>query len=69
MPFTNLDRTIADLMQRESIPGLAFALVQGNEIIEAHGYGVTAGEDGGLPVTPTRSFALAPLPSCWLVPP
>jgi CubicO group peptidase (beta-lactamase class C family) len=56
--FSDVDRLMLDLMQREQIPGLAFALIQGQEILEARSYGVTSTEDGGLPITPHTLFRI-----------
>lgn len=45
-------------MQQERVPGLAFALLQGQKILEVRSYGVTSVEDGGLPITPYTLFRI-----------
>lgn len=51
-----LERHIVSQMQAHQVPGLALALVEGEEILYARGFGVTSVEDGGVPVTPQTLF-------------
>ncbi|MCQ3929475.1 MAG: penicillin-binding protein [Chloroflexi bacterium] len=53
-----LERHIVSQMQAHQVPGLALALVEGEEIFYARGFGVTSIEDGGVPVTPQTLFRI-----------
>ena len=53
-----LERHIVSQMQAHQVPGLALALVEGEEIFYARGFGVTSVEDGGVPVTPQTLFRI-----------
>ncbi len=53
-----LERHIVSQMQAHKVPGLALALVEGEEIIYARGFGVTSVEAGGVPVTPQTLFRI-----------
>src|SRR5438093_8086977 len=53
-----LEQRIADAMGAAGVPGLALAVVQGDEVVYARGFGVTSVEDGGLPVTPQTLFRI-----------
>lgn len=52
-----LEETIRNEMQRNRIPGAAIALIRGDEVVFAEGYGLAAA-DGGKPVTPETRFAI-----------
>ncbi len=54
----HLEQSIDTFMQAEHIPGLALALVQGQEVVYARGFGATSVEDGTLPVTPETLFGI-----------
>jgi CubicO group peptidase (beta-lactamase class C family) len=54
----HLEHTLQQIMQAERVPGLAFALVQGGEVIYASGFGVTSVEDGSVGVTPQTLFRI-----------
>ncbi|MBI5929521.1 MAG: beta-lactamase family protein [Chloroflexi bacterium] len=56
--FFELERHIVSQMQAHQVPGLALALVEGEKIIYARGFGVTSVEDGGVPVTPQTLFRI-----------
>ena len=53
-----LEQNIAARMKATHVPGLALAIVEGQEVIYAQGFGVTSVEDGGLPVTPQTLFRI-----------
>lgn len=53
-----LERHIVSQMQAHQVPGLALALVEGEEIFYARGFGVTSIEEGGVPVTPQTLFRI-----------
>ncbi|MBK8902999.1 MAG: beta-lactamase family protein [Anaerolineaceae bacterium] len=55
--FTAVDAYIAAQMKAARIPGVALAVVQGEEIIYLKGYGVA--DPSGRPVTPQTPFMLA----------
>jgi CubicO group peptidase (beta-lactamase class C family) len=59
--FEALERSIAERMQAEHVPGLALALVQDGAEVHARGFGVTSVEDGRLPVTPHTLFRVGSL--------
>ncbi len=56
--FYRLEQYIEAEMEAAHIPGLALAIVKGQEVIYARGLGVTSVEDGGLPVTPQTLFRI-----------
>ena len=56
-----LEQRIADVMGQARIPGMALALFQEQEVVYARGFGVTAVDDGGLPVTPRTLFRIGSL--------
>jgi len=45
-------------MHSQAVPGLALAIVKDQEILYAHGFGVTSVEDGGIPVTSRTLFLI-----------
>lgn len=53
---------LRELVEREwrasGVPGLAVAIIEGDEIAYAEGLGVTSVEDGGVPVTPETLFRI-----------
>ena len=53
-----LERHIVSQMQAHQVPGLALALVEGEEILYARGFGVTSVEEGGVSVTPQTLFRI-----------
>jgi CubicO group peptidase (beta-lactamase class C family) len=55
--FTEVDRYITNQMQAARIPGVALALVQGDQIIYLKGYGTA--DSSGRAVTPQTPFLLA----------
>lgn len=56
--FSKLEQEIKRQMQEAKIPGLALAIVRGQEVIYAQGFGVTSVEEGGVPVTPGTLFRI-----------
>ncbi len=56
--FYQLEQQIEEQMKRCSVPGLALAVVQNQEVIYARGFGVTSVEDGGVKVTPSTVFRI-----------
>jgi len=54
----HLEQHIDTFLQAEHVPGLALALVQGQEVIYARGFGTTSVEDGALPITPETLFGI-----------
>ena len=55
---TALEREIQQAMEVSQTPGLALAIVRGQEVVYARGFGVTSVEDGQLPVTPQTLFCI-----------
>lgn len=54
-----LEQAINEQMRERLIPGMALAVVKGQEVIYAKGFGVTSvEEDSGLPVTPQTLFRI-----------
>lgn len=58
LDIPKLEARIAQEMAAGQVPGLALAVVQGQEVCYAGGFGVTSVEDGGLPVTPQTLFRI-----------
>jgi CubicO group peptidase (beta-lactamase class C family) len=54
-----LEQHITERMNIAHIPGLAIAIVKGQEVVYTRGFGVTSVEDGGLSVTPQTIFYIA----------
>lgn len=54
----DLDQHVEAFLHKEQVPGLALAIVQGEEVIYAQGYGVRSAEDA-VPVTPETLFRIA----------
>jgi CubicO group peptidase (beta-lactamase class C family) len=52
LDIDELERRIAPEMQQYAVPGFAMAVVEGDDVTYARGFGVTSVEDGALPVTP-----------------
>ena len=57
--FYQLEQHIAERMHLAHIPGLAIAIVKGDGVIYARGFGVTSVEDSALPITPQTIFYIA----------
>lgn len=55
----HLEQHIVERMRLAHIPGLAIAIVKGDEVIYARGFGVTSVEDSALPITPQTIFYIA----------
>lgn len=53
-----LEQRIQQYVAAQKMVGLALAIVQGNDVTYARGFGVTSVEDGGLPVTPHTLFCI-----------
>ena len=53
-----LEQQIAEDMGAANVPGLSLAVVEGNEVVYARGFGVTSLEDGGKSVTPETLFRI-----------
>ncbi|MBI3970871.1 MAG: beta-lactamase family protein [Chloroflexi bacterium] len=53
-----LEQYVEEQMRACRVPGLALAIVQGEEVVYARGFGVTSVEDGGVPVTPQTLFRI-----------
>ena len=53
-----LERQIEAQMEQAHVPGVALAIVHGQEIAYARGFGVTSIEAGGNPVTPDTVFRI-----------
>lgn len=58
MNFYQLETQLLDQMRAARVPGAALAIVQGEEVIYANGFGVTSVEDGGSPITPQTVFRI-----------
>jgi CubicO group peptidase (beta-lactamase class C family) len=56
LDIARMEAKITLEMSAGQVPGLALAIVQGQQVIYAQGFGVTSVEDGGLPVTPQTLF-------------
>jgi CubicO group peptidase (beta-lactamase class C family) len=54
--FAAIDRYVEEEMEADRVPGLALAIVRGNEVVHVRGFG-TSGPDER-PVTPRTSFVL-----------
>jgi hypothetical protein len=57
-----LEDRLREVMAAEQVPGLAFAVVQNQEIVHAQGVGVTSTEPGGCAVTPETLFRIGSVP-------
>ena len=53
-----LEQHIEEQMKATYVPGLSLAIVKGQEVMYARGFGVTSVEDGGLAVTPQTLFRI-----------
>lgn len=56
LDVASLEERIAERMRVGRVPGLAIAVVRGDDVIFANGFGVTSIEDGGAAVTPRTLF-------------
>jgi CubicO group peptidase (beta-lactamase class C family) len=54
--FDAIDRYVKEEMEADRVPGLALAIVRGDEVVHTRGFGTTGPE--GRPVTPRTSFVL-----------
>lgn len=57
--FYDLERQIELQRQQADVPGVALAIVQGQHVVYAGGFGSTAIEDSCLPVSPHTLFRIA----------
>jgi CubicO group peptidase (beta-lactamase class C family) len=58
LDYGELERLITDKMREAIVPGLALAIVQGDEVIYARGFGVTSTDDNAPPVMPDTLFRI-----------
>ena len=58
LDVSKLEQGIEEQMKTAKVPGLALAIVRGQEVIYAQGFGVTSVEEGGVPVTPQTLFRI-----------
>jgi CubicO group peptidase (beta-lactamase class C family) len=58
--YSDIDKYIEQIQEKEEIPGIAIAIVQGSEILYCNAYGVTS-VDSGQPLTTDTLFDLASL--------
>lgn len=56
--FAELDKTVEAELKDGHTPGAAVAVVSGDRVVYAKGFGVTSAEEGGLPVTPDTLFRM-----------
>lgn len=56
--FHKLERQIEATIRAVRVPGLALAVVQGQEVIYVRGFGVTSVEENALPITPQTLFPI-----------
>lgn len=56
--FARVDSAVTMELRRTGTPGAAIALVMGDSVVYARGFGVTSA-DGGVPVTPATTFRIA----------
>jgi D-alanyl-D-alanine carboxypeptidase len=56
--WAGVDAAVVDEMTRTSTPGIAIALISGDSVVYARGFGMTA-ETGGVAVTPSTVFRIA----------
>ncbi|NUR19961.1 MAG: beta-lactamase family protein, partial [Gemmatimonadaceae bacterium] len=56
--YARVDSAVVDELRRTSTPGAAVALVVGDSVVYAKGFGSTAA-DGGAAVTPATTFRIA----------
>jgi CubicO group peptidase (beta-lactamase class C family) len=54
----HLEQSISTFMQADQVPGLALAIVQGQEVMYARGFGRTSVEGGSSPITPETLFGI-----------
>jgi CubicO group peptidase (beta-lactamase class C family) len=57
LDVAKIDAFVREEVERQGIPGLAIAVVDGNQIVHMAGYGMA--DDNGRPVTPQTPFVLA----------
>lgn len=56
--FVELEKTIEAEVREKKVPGASFAVISGDQIIWARGFGSTSAEEGGVPVTPDTLFRM-----------
>lgn len=56
---SEVERQVEEQRQAAGVPGLALAVVQGEQVLYASGFGTTSVEEGSLPVTPQTLFRIA----------
>src|SRR5689334_2151895 len=56
--FAELDKVIEDELKSGHTPGAAVAVVSGDHVVYAKGFGVTSAEAGGAAVTPDTLFRM-----------
>lgn len=56
LDLAGLAAHITERIRVGHVPGLAIAVVQGEEVVYTNGFGVTSLEEGGVPVTPRTLF-------------
>lgn len=56
--FAELDKAVEDELKARNTPGAAVAVVSGDRIVYAKGFGVTSAEAGGAAVTPDTLFRM-----------
>src|SRR5689334_2051462 len=55
--IARIDAFVSELVQRQGIPGVALGLVEGDQIIDLHGFGKA--DQSGRAITPQTPFILA----------
>jgi CubicO group peptidase (beta-lactamase class C family) len=56
--FHKLEQQIEATIRAVRVPGMALAVVQGQEVVYVRGFGVTSVEDSSLPITPQTLFPI-----------
>lgn len=56
-----LESMIHSRMENAQVPGVALAIIKGNETLYESGFGVTSVEDGGVSITPNTLFCIGSL--------
>jgi CubicO group peptidase (beta-lactamase class C family) len=58
MNYYQLDECIEEHMKQATVPAVALAVVNKEEILYARGFGLTSVEEGGAPVSPRTLFRI-----------
>jgi CubicO group peptidase (beta-lactamase class C family) len=58
LDFSKLETRIERVLREKDIPSFALAIVQGEDVTYARGFGTTSVEEGGIPVTPGTLFCI-----------